>query len=178
MGLQPLSCAPTASSGCAEQPSPVTWQWGRNRPVPRLRTLSALPQARTGASASGRSPALVDPSSPPRMPNRAPRTRGRWTRTSTPLSPDAMRTGSNLRRSAIAARRRSPAGGDTFPAGYEAATHWIGLRGPNGDRIGILEPHTAIQHRPQPDARNRSPMGISPNQRDLDCPADPTATVL
>jgi hypothetical protein len=83
----------------ADQPSPVTWRWGRNRPVPRLRTLSALPQARMGASAFGRSPALVDPSSPPRMPNRAPRTRGRWTPDINATLADA-RTGSNLRRSA------------------------------------------------------------------------------
>jgi hypothetical protein len=89
-----------------------------------------------------------------------------------------MRTGSNVRRSATSQPdARAPLAVTRSPPDTRR-THWIGLRGPSGDRIGILEPHTAIQHRPQPDARNRSPMGISPNQRDLDCPADPTATVL
>jgi hypothetical protein len=121
-GLQPLSCAPTASSGCRStqpchvamgaQPTCTATSHSVGSFSGTDGSLCLRPEPRAGRSEQPASDAK------PRSPNARSldpdinatlaRCHENW------LQPEALGN--------LAARRQSPAGGDTFPAGYEADT--------------------------------------------------------
>jgi hypothetical protein len=122
MRLQPLSCAPTASSGCrttqpchvamGAQPTCTATSHSVGSSSGTDGSLCLRPEPRAGRSEQPASDAK------PRSPNARSldpdinatlaRCHENW------LQPEALGN--------LAARRQSPAGGDTFPAGYEADT--------------------------------------------------------